>query len=199
MRKLTLIVILLAIISLSVALYFLISHFSPRIPIAQETPTVSISPIETIKPTQTPTTTALCQTNQLTGSISSQGAAGNIYATLVLTNTGKTACEITLGNTVTAIFSADNIVLHQEQTVPPENFKLTPGSKVYSQVHYPNGPQCQNGVTPKLVTFAYDNNGITITFVPDAQTGKLTIQACSSQTEKTTVDIWPLSKTPITP
>jgi hypothetical protein len=161
----------------------------------QQTQVASVSPMQT----QMPTTTVLCQQNQLSGSLSAQGAAGNIYAKLILTNISKTSCEITLGNTISATFAAKNIVIHNQQTVPAENFLLTQGAKVYSQIHYPNGPQCQSSISPQPVTFAYKTAQTSLLFVPDEQTGKLQIQACSSSKEKTTIDIWPLSKNPITP
>jgi len=193
MKKLTISVILLAIVSLSFALYFLISKFSPQTPVASESPQVSVS----ISQMPTSTQTALCQQNQLTGTLSSEGAAGSIYVTLELSNSGKTACEVVLGNTITTTLDAKNIELNQKQTVGSGNFNLAPGAKVYSQAHYPNGPQCQSGVTPKPVTFLYKSSQTSVSFTPNRQTGQVMIQTCSSQSEKTTVDIWPLSKTPI--
>ena len=201
MRKLILILILLAIVSLSTVLYFFISHFSAPTAVVEQTPTVSISPMQTQTPTQIPaeSTSTFCTFNQLSGMLSSEGAAGNIYISLTLMNTGKTSCEIILGNTVSAEFAANNIVRHNEQTVPSQNFILEPGAKVYSQIHYPNGPQCQSGITPKPISIIYKNGEIVVPFASDPQTGRLMIQACISQAEKTTVDIWPLSKNPITP
>ena len=140
-----------------------------------------------------------CQPNQLSGDIATQAAAGNIYATLTLTNTGKTACEIVLGNTVTAKFDAKNISIHIEQPSSSKNFMLAPGAKVYSQIHYPNGPQCQSGISQKPITFLYTNAQTSLMFTSTTpQTEKLVVQACLSQLEKTVVDIWPLSKNPIT-
>jgi hypothetical protein len=199
MRNLILTFILLAIIALSTALYFLISHFSaPTTVVVPQASTVSISPMQTQAPTVT-SQTEFCQKNQLSGTLSSQGAAGNIYAKLELINTGKTPCEVVLGNTVYALFTANNILSHSEQSVVSETFIIAPGAKVYSQVHYPNGPQCQSGITPKPITFVYKSNETSTAFVPDTQTGNLMIQACKSEMEKTTIDIWPLSETQVTP
>ena len=161
-------------------------------------PNVSLSPVQTETPTQS-TQTVICQQNQLSATLSAQGAAGNIYAKLELTNTGKTTCEVILGNTVTTMFDAKNIVINNKHTVPSENYMLAPGAKVYSQIHFPNGPQCQSGIAPESITFLYKTAETSVNFTPDAHTGKLFIQACRSAAEKTTVDIWPLSKTPITP
>jgi uncharacterized protein DUF4232 len=200
MRKLTLLVILLAIFAFSTALYFLITHFNPPVENVQQIQTVSVTPVYTTAPTQaiqSPIQTAFCQQDQLTTQLSAQGAAGNIYANLELTNTGKTSCEIVLGNTVTAEITVNNVLLHQEQSASSENFTLTPGAKVYSQIHYPNGPQCQSGIMPLPIIFIYKTAETSVPFIPDARTGKLLVQACRSDAEKTTIDIWPLSKTPI--
>jgi len=195
MRNLTLTVTLVAIVTFSFAIYFLVSHFSPQTPVIEKTSPTPISPTQTLTPPQATT----CKPEQLSGTLSAQGAAGNIYAKLTLTNIGKTACDVELGNTITAIFEAKNIVLHPMQTVSPETLSLMPGDKAYSQVHYPNGPQCQSGITPVSITVQYSTNQTSAFFKPDAQTGKVLVQACSAQTEKTTIDIWPLSKNPITP
>ncbi|SRR6266568_5480745 len=204
MKKLTLVVILLAIIAFSFAGYFLISKFSPQnAPAVTQTPTVATFPTpstsSTSKVVPTEVQISPCRQDQLSAEISTQGAAGNIYATLELTNKGKTACVVELGNTVKAMLEAKNIVTHDESTVPTQNFILAPKAKVYSQIHYPNGPQCQNGIAQQQITFLYKTDQTTIVFAPNAQTGKLLVQACNSPTEKTIVDIWPLSKTPINP
>jgi hypothetical protein len=188
MKNEKLIIILVAIVVLAAIGTFLISKFSS--PNAVSQPQLD---------TQTTTTITLCQKNQLSGNIEAQGAAGNIYATLTLTNIGKTACEIILGNTVTAKFDAKNILVHNEQTSPSQSFMLAPGAKVYSQIHSPNGPQCQSGITQKQITFFYTNAQTTRIFTSLApQNKKLVVQACQSQSENTIVDIWPLSKNPIT-
>lgn len=145
-----------------------------------------------------PTPPALCTNNQLTASASAQGGAGNIFATLTLTNTGDTACSVTLGKTVTATFDAKNIMVNDKQTMIPKNFVLAPLANAYSQVHYPNGPQCQSPIKPVPITFTYKTDQTAVTFDPIPQGEKLIVQACSAPTEKTVVDIWPLSKAPIT-
>jgi len=195
-KNLTLIFILLAIISLSFAIYFLISHFSPPSPDVTQVPTNSVSLSPTVIPTQP--SDQSCKQNQLTTKVTSQGAAGNIYDTLTITNTGI-PCEVILGNSITVAAGATNIVFHNQETITSENYLLATGAKVYSQLHYPNGPQCQSGISQQQITVLYKTGNITVPFTPDSETGKLRIQACSSPQEKTTVDIWPLSKNPITP
>jgi hypothetical protein len=200
MKRLIIIVILFAIISFSTALYFLISHFTPRTTVQLLTPSVSLSPIQSQTPTQKQTQEQiiLCRKEQLSASISPEGAAGNIYAKIEITNKSKTDCDVVLGNTIIVQVKAQNIIIHNQQTVPSEYFKLAPSQKIYSQVHYPNGPQCQTGVSPKQITFLYEipQTEFTMELIP---TQKMILQACTSQAEKTTIDIWPLSKNPITP
>jgi hypothetical protein len=186
MKKLILVIILVVIIIFTIASYFFIARFSN--PNAVPIPS----------PTSANSQTHLCQSNQLSTNISAQGAAGNIYATLEMTNSGKTTCEVVLGNTVTAMFTAKNIIMRYEQTVPSEHFMLAPNAKIYSQIHYPNGPQCQSGITQKPITFFYKTAETNVEFVPTMPVGKLVVQACLSEAEKTIIDIWPLSKTPIT-
>ena len=148
--------------------------------------------------TQLPTPdSAYCQKDQLETSMSTQGAAGNIYDELIITNKGKKACLIVLGNTITALFNAKNIITHYIEIVPNQNYTLAPSATVYSQVHYPNGPQCQNGIHIQPLTLYYKTAQITIPFTPGVKGGKLVVQACRSQNEKTSIDIWPLSKQPI--
>jgi hypothetical protein len=199
MNKLTLVVVLFAIIALSVAGTFLISKFSPQnADVVTLTPTKAVSQTPTqvnTKPTATQAT--FCQANQLSAKLTSQGAAGSIYDALEMTNTSTTPCSVDLGNTVTAKFEAKNIVTNDQSTVHTENFILKPNATVYSQVHYPNGPQCQSGITPQPISIFYKSDQTSIAFEPNIQTGKLLVQACTSESEKTTVDIWPLSKNPI--
>lgn len=205
MRNLTLVVILLAIIAFSVAGYFLISKFSPQ----DNNSAVAYPSTSTISQSQTPTQanakttatqTTFCQANQLTAKLTSQGAAGSIYDALEITNMGTKSCELEIGNIVRAMFDdkyivPKNIVIHYVQTIPAYSFTLVPGAKVYSQIHYPNGPQCQSGIEPIQISFVVDQSDII--FKPGAQSKNLMIQACKSDAEKTTVDIWPLSKNPI--
>ena len=187
MKRLLLVVILIAIIGFTVANYYFIAHFSnPH--------AATITPMSVSAAPQN----AFCQSNQLSGDIAAQGAAGNIYATLKLTNTGKTSCEVTLSNSITALFSARNIITHYEQNPEEKNIMLSPGATVYSQVHYPNGPQCQSTIVQQPIAFFYKTPQTDFAFKPTGPTAKLIVQACSSEAEKTIIDIWPISKTPIT-
>lgn len=194
MKNRVITILLLAVIILAVLGYFVMTKTATH-----NNTSIAATPFPPSPTTSSPAQTLQCQNDQLSATISAQGAAGNIYATLEMTNSGKTACEVMLGNTVTAVFDAKNIVIHYQQTIPSENFTLTPNAKVYSQIHYPNGPQCQSGITEEPITFLYKTAQTTVLFkTASPQNEKLIVQACKSQSEKTTIDIWPLSQSPIT-
>jgi Domain of unknown function (DUF4232) len=207
MKNVKLIIILLVIITFCIAGYYFLQIFSRPQNVSKypAPPFIKLSP--TLPPTVTPTNAisnqtqiTACTQNELRATIMAQGAAGNIYGTLEMANTGKAACSVELGNTVSAMTDAKNITIHYQQTAPSQTFILAPGSKVYSQVHYPNGPQCQSGIAPKPISFLYKTLQTAITFQSTTpHEGTLMIQACTSLAEKTVVDIWPLSLSPITP
>ncbi len=214
MKNIRLTVILLLIIVFLIAGYFFILQFrkSGPTPSISPSPTSSLSPTNSLPPAAsasptatkgTPTTqtsTPPCTNDQLAATIAAQGGAGNIFGTLELTNTGATTCSVVLGNTIIETTPATNVTVHYQQTATTQVFVLKPHAKAYSQVHYPNGPQCSSGVTPQPITFLYKSDQTAVPFQSTApQTGTLMIQACTSQTEKTVVDIWPLSQSPITP
>lgn len=214
MKNRTIIIILFLLFLFFAAGYFFLKEFSKSgptpsyspSPTSSLAPTNSLSPAASITPTAanvTPTTQtqiSQCTNDQLAATIAAQGGAGNIFGTLELTNTGATTCSVVLGNTVIETTPAKNITVHYQQTAQTQVFVLKPHAKVYSQVHFPNGPQCSSGVTPQPITFLYKADQIAVPFQSTTpQTGTLMIQACTSQTEKTVVDIWPLSQSPITP
>jgi Domain of unknown function (DUF4232) len=207
MKKAKLTIILIIIIVLCIAGYFFLIRFSkPQNPAKYPAPPfIKLSPTPTPlskMPNATPTPVQItqCKRNQLKATINEQAGAGNIYGTLEMTNTGKTTCTVELGNTITETTDAKNVTISYKQSIPTQLFLLAPGAKVYSQVHYPNGPQCQSGISPKAISFVYKSNQTAIMFQSTTPGIKnLTIQACTSLAEKTVVDIWPLSKTPITP
>ncbi|HSX09334.1 MAG TPA: DUF4232 domain-containing protein [Candidatus Saccharimonadales bacterium] len=184
MHKFLLIIILFIIIAGTVGGYYYIAHFSTPLPSLMAYPSPS---------------STTCKASELSGTLSAGAGAGNVYATLELTNIGKKACQIDLGNTVKATFHANNITTRYDESIPPMQLMLAPSKKVYSQIHFPNGPQCQSEITPREITFSYPTSTGTVIFKPDTQNGTLEVDACSAQDQKTVVDIWPLTSTPITP
>jgi len=135
-----------------------------------------------------------CQRDQIKATFSSEGAAGNIYGQLTMTNISSKPCHISLGNTITITTDTHTIVSNYTQKSPTTDFVLAPGATVYSHVHFPNGPQCQSGVAQKAISFLYT----TIEFRSITKTPIL-VQACVSPSEKTIIDIWPLSQIAPTP
>jgi hypothetical protein len=140
--------------------------------------------------TPSPIANTDCTNDQLSASASYEPAAGNIYGTLTITNTSNTDCTVTLGDTIKANYTASNISINYESNPPTLSQNLHPGDKVYSQVHYPNGPQCQSEILPKPVIFSYEMNNIKVDF------DSTSVSACAGS-ENTQIDIWPLSIKPI--
>ncbi|HWA51682.1 MAG TPA: DUF4232 domain-containing protein [Patescibacteria group bacterium] len=138
-----------------------------------------------------PTTSAVpdCTTSELKVDIQTEGAAGSIYSNIKATNTSAIACNVILGNSISAKYSASNISVNYENQSPvQQNFILQPNTSAYSQVRVPNGPQCQSTISQQKVDFIYNNQTV----------GSITIQACSAANENTAIEIWPLSSSPIT-
>jgi hypothetical protein len=196
MKNMRLIIILSIIIAFCVAGYYFLQTFSkpqnvskyPAPPFIK----LSTSPSSANLMTKTSPASSQCTQGQLQATIIEQAGAGNIY--------GKTACSLELGNTIAVMTDTKNVTIHYQKTAPNMMYILAPGANVYSQVHYPNGPQCQSGISPKPITFLYKSGQISDTFQSKTpHMGTLMIQACTSPTEKTTIDIWPLSISPINP
>src|SRR5438552_1117830 len=81
-------------------------------------------------------TTSSCNANQLAAVANFEAAAGNIYGTLIITNISNKDCNITLGNSIHATYSANNILTKYENSSPDiQIYMLKSGNKVYSQVH----------------------------------------------------------------
>ncbi len=196
MKKIMLTVVLLGII-FAAAFIFTSKSNAPKTATAPLSPTPNtVTPLPTLPGTNV--AIVFCGSSQLSGNISTEGAAGSIYATLTLTNIGNSTCKVILGNTISAIFDADNIDAQNVQSGQTKNFSLTPQEKVYSQARLPNGPQCQSGIVQKQISFFYKAADTSVEFKPtSANQLKLTVQACTSPAEKTTIDIWPLSENPV--
>ena len=161
-------------------------------PIQYMTPQVVQNPAqeETTDPTDAPTKD--CHPKLLQAIISPEGTAGSTYAKLEITNIGTTSCQVTLGNTITTKFAASNITIHDQEKKPSETIMLAPSKKIYSQIHYPNGAQCSSGVTEKEIVFFYQT---ALPFQTKNQ-DTIKIQTCKSDSEKTVIDIWPVSQIP---
>ena len=174
-------IILVGILAL-VGVYLYVFKFSDlRQPSPASTPSERpISPLESSTPSL-----SYCTENDLKATIQSEGAAGNIYTILMLENISGKDCTIVLGNTIKAKYTATNIATSYQNN-ESQNYNLVPNGKVYSQVHYPNGPQCQSSISPQEVSLSYEANNVKINF------DTITVSACSGN-EITTIDIGSLS------
>jgi len=155
--------------------------------------------------TPTPPTISYCSSEDLKASLELSPGAGNIFGTPTLQNISNQTCMILGSGYVNVSYDAatvKNIQVVQMGTPQSEPFQLAPGGFLYSEIHYPNGPQCTSiGITPVNVAFTYQvspNMGVAFT---NSQTGdnKQTVQACSSVSDITQIEVWPLSTQPITP
>jgi hypothetical protein len=151
----------------------------------------------------TTSTSQACKSENLKGSISTEGAAGNIYGTLSLKNTSSISCTIAGSETINAKFdsSVKNLKVQEVKTEGNEladTFSLKPGQTVYSQIHYPNGPQCSNGITTTNVTLTYPISPLqNVTFTPLNDPMPLGVTTCKDKSEMTTLQVWALSSKPI--
>ena len=159
---------------------------------------LAVTPLLTPTPeiTASPTTPG-CSKDQLTGILTSQGAAGSIYVDVKITNISTVACNVNLGNSIVAQISANNITTkYQTPAAGSEEFNLAPNASLYSRLHFPNGPQCSGSVNPQSVSFVYDPKGIALQLKTSDNKNYLIVQACQGN-ENTQIDIWPVLSSPI--
>lgn len=146
-------------------------------------------------------TLSYCSPQNMQANIAISPAAGNIYGMLTIKNISDKTCSMVGNNLISVIYPSTipNIVITHIGNTLANNITLAPNQLVYSQVHYPNGPQCQSGIQTQKIQFTYAiSPTATITFINQSDQKDQTITLCSSSTEKTTIQIWNLSLTPIT-
>jgi hypothetical protein len=143
-----------------------------------------------------------CQPSNLEAKISLSPGAGNVYGDLTIKNVGDNPCSLDLGNSLNVEYdnSIKNITSSLKTKPSLGLFTLNPNSMVYSQVHYPNGPQC-NGATKSVnVKFAYKiNSGSTVVFKNPQGSEAQSVNACQGSSDMTQIDLWSFSKSKITP
>lgn len=157
----------------------------------------------TLTPTPTPAVkneTAYCSPVDLEAIIETQGAAGSIYGTLKITNVSKKPCKILGGQYVGANYdkSVKNLSLSYLGDLLQQNFILDPNKSLYSQVRYPNGPQCSGPTKQTPVKFTYKVSPDDQVVFSNAGNLSQIVQTCSSEDQDTEITIWNISKTPIT-
>lgn len=145
--------------------------------------------------------TTFCSPTVLQPQIETEPAAGNIWGVATIANNGSVPCQIIGNNFLDANVdpSINNITLSTQGSAGSEILTLAPGQTVYSQIHYPNGPQCSGTPNQTNITFTYKiSTKDLITF--HALDGKTTfsIPSCQSSKEVTDIQIWPISDQPIT-
>jgi hypothetical protein len=167
------------------------------------TPTLTqASPTTTLSPVQT--NSSFCIPQNLSATLSLSPGAGNVYGTFKVTNTSNEPCQIEGNHFIQPNFDSNtikNLTVTHQGTNTTDIYTLQPNKSVFSQVHYPNGPQCSGPTVQDPVSFTYqiaDNTEVTF---KDAMNGKqnFVVNGCSSPTEKTEITIWNMSDQPITP
>ncbi|HSW97490.1 MAG TPA: DUF4232 domain-containing protein [Candidatus Saccharimonadales bacterium] len=145
-----------------------------------------------------------CKRNDLETNLALSPGAGNVFGTVTLKNISPHTCQIAGGSFINAEYnpSVTNIsIVHVGQT-QSQPFILAPNQTIYSQIHYPNGPQCSTGVKTTKVAFSYNISGNeTVTFkdMDGAISEDASVQTCNSPADVTQIEIWKMSTTPITP
>ena len=154
----------------------------------------SPTPTATVAPTAT-----FCLPSNLEAYISSEGAAGSTYDTLNLKNISETSCQIQGDKFVKAITTALNVNVTQQGAAGPQLITLNPNMTVYSQVRYPNGAQCGNGIQQSPVSFQLEISPTdSITFKNTDGEAQQSMATCNSASEMTEVQVWGISDKPVT-
>ncbi len=164
---------------------------------------MQVSPIlnYTVSPTNT---MSYCTPQNLDASLTLSHGAGNVYGTFTLKNLSQQTCQILGEEFINVAYDTNTVknitITHTGQT-QSQNFILSPGQTLYSQVHYPNGPQCQSvGINTTGVVFTYKISPTdTVSFKNENGNIMQQVQTCKSPTDMTEIQIWNMSTSPITP
>lgn len=193
MRNGLAIIIGIIIIILAVGGYGFVEHSEKN---------TSPSPTTTMAVSPSINTSGYCTQKDLEANLMIQGAAGSIYGTFRLKNISSQPCTI-LGNefiTVNFHRPATNVSVTHTGTTQASPFHLAAGQTLYSQMRYPNGPQCSGAtkITPIIFTYKVSATD-TIAFTNEQGTKTISIPTCQKQSEATTIQVWNISQHPITP
>ena len=160
----------------------------------------SLTPIPSVSPTDSG---PYCSPGDLQSLVELGAGAGNVYGTLTLKNISQDTCEVLGGDFVVADYdsSVKNITITHIGQTQAQPFVLAPGQTIYSQVHYPNGPQCQSiGLNQTNVTFTYQISPTdTVSFKNQQGGAQQILQTCKSPNDRTEIQIWNMANHPITP
>ena len=143
-----------------------------------------------------------CDAGDLSGALSLQGALGNVYGQVTLTNASGSPCIISAKDFVQASYNSSkikNITIAPQDVSTSGAYLLTPGKAAYAQVHYPNGPQCSSKLDMEDISFYYQlPNGKKVMFKDSDKKVDFTIPVCDSSSEITEIDVTNFSDTPVT-
>lgn len=200
MHRFALFFIALVIIGGGVVYFFNQKHVADAPSRSLTVPTPSKSPRAT--PTVTPlpkiTLNLYCSSDDIDSRISLEPAAGNVYGTLTLKNISNKNCAINGNNFIQPTSSAKNIAIIKEGNPGQAYIMLKPNETVYSQVHYPNGPQCSGSTETKSITFAYQiSPSQTVTFADSQSNVDQSFTVCTSEDEKTAIEVWGINSAPL--
>ncbi|HSW88637.1 MAG TPA: DUF4232 domain-containing protein [Candidatus Saccharimonadales bacterium] len=143
-----------------------------------------------------------CKPHDLEANLDLSPGAGNVFGTFTLKNISANTCQVLGGSFINAKYnqSITNITVAHVGQTQPQPFTLAPNQTIYSQVHYPNGPQCSSGVKTTKVTFIYNISPANIvTFKNTNGEAAQDVQTCTSASDITQIQIWNMATAPITP
>lgn len=149
----------------------------------------------------TMTPEGFCSPSQLSGTVDPNPGAGNVYATVTITNISSTPCQVVGNNTLSIDYpnSVTNFQVVPQGTPSSATFNLEPNQSIYSLIHYPNGPQCSSQVTGVDAGVSYNvSQAETLAFTP-TNASTIEIPSCDSPSEVTTIDVYPFSTSPVNP
>ncbi|HVZ11695.1 MAG TPA: DUF4232 domain-containing protein [Patescibacteria group bacterium] len=165
----------------------------------QTTPTVTLAPIQvTATTTPKPTTQSFCNLEALQANITTEGAAGSIYGTLTIKNISKSDCDIQGNQFIIAQTPAQNVTTKQQLPAGSAIITLKQNQTVYSQIHYPNGPQCNGPIKQSPVTFSYNiSPSMAVMFKNQSGSTQQMMNTCNISSDITQIDVWSISDTQV--
>jgi len=139
-----------------------------------------------------------CLPKNIETNVSFEGGAGNIYGSVTIKNVSSKTCDIQGDKFISAKFSAPNISISQQGKKGSALLHLQPGQTVYSQIHFPNGPQCNGSTHQTAVNFNYEISPESVaTFVQNGNLPTTNVTTCDGKNQLTQIDVWSISLTPL--
>jgi hypothetical protein len=139
-----------------------------------------------------------CTYENIKGTVNFEGAAGNVYGTLIMTNTSDSTCLVKGDGFATINFSteeAKNIKVINGKPSGEKEYSLDPGETLKAQIHYANGPQCSSLPRQVNISIEYTLSPLSsVTFSNRDGRNDFSIPACENPKEITYVDVTAFSK-----